>query len=148
MKNFFLRCFVDWPAGIGARLAWLAPLFARIVVGWIFLWRGWSDVHASRITAEFGQWGMAHAKYLTPVISGVELAGGIFLLLGFITRFSAFALAAIMILLLVLVHRSVFHSLTDFVNLRETQYLALFLWLAVGGGGALALDNLIHKPKG
>jgi putative oxidoreductase len=147
MKKFFFTCFLEWPEKIGSRFGWLAPLLARLVVGWIFAWRGWNDVHGHTIAAEFGQWGSSHEKYLSPVIAGIELAGGIFLLMGFLTRFFAGLLAVIMIIVLIATHRSVFfHSMTDFVNLKETQYLALFLWLFAIGAGKIALDNLIkHK---
>jgi putative oxidoreductase len=148
MKNFFVRCFLEWPESLSSHFGWLAPLFGRLVIGWIFLWRGWSDVHGRRITSEFGQWGFSHTHYLSPAISGIELAAGIFLLLGFITRLSAGTLAIIMAFVLVLSHRNAFGSLTAFVDLQETQYFALFLWLAVAGAGPLALDNLIkHHEK-
>jgi putative oxidoreductase len=32
---------IGWPERVAGYLTWLAPLFARVVVGWVFLWSGW-----------------------------------------------------------------------------------------------------------
>jgi putative oxidoreductase len=146
MNKFFVRCFLEWPDSVAAHFTWLAPLFGRLVVGWVFLWRGWNYVHGLQIAPELAQLGIYHARMLAPVISGIELGGGVFLLLGFISRFSAGLLSIIMVLVLTLGHRGALHSLTGFVSMKETQYLALFLWLAVAGAGPLSLDSLIQKP--
>jgi putative oxidoreductase len=146
MKKFLVRCFLEWPDNLARHLTWLAPLFGRIVVGWIFLWRGWNDVHARSMNLDLGSWGASHAHLVAPLVSGIELAGGIFLLLGFISRFSAGLLSVVMILVLAMAHRGALHSVTGFVSLKETQYLALFLWVAVAGAGPFSLDNLIQRP--
>jgi len=43
--DFVLHGLIDWPRGVASRLQWLAPLFARIVVGWVFLLSGWGKLH-------------------------------------------------------------------------------------------------------
>jgi putative oxidoreductase len=39
--RFMVRWLIEWPKGVAQHLVWLAPLFARITVGWVFLWSGW-----------------------------------------------------------------------------------------------------------
>jgi uncharacterized membrane protein YphA (DoxX/SURF4 family) len=40
-------------------LGWLAPLFARITVGWVFLWSGWGKLHNLPLVIEnFIGWGV------------------------------------------------------------------------------------------
>jgi len=42
---------------IAGYLAWLAPLFARITVGWVFLWSGWGKLTAlPQVTENFIGW--------------------------------------------------------------------------------------------
>jgi hypothetical protein len=38
--NLLVQSLIQWPERIARHLAWLAPLFARITVGRIFLWSG------------------------------------------------------------------------------------------------------------
>jgi hypothetical protein len=54
---------------------------------------------------------LGQAQQFTPLTSGSELFGGLFLLLRF----------------------------------DEFEYLALFLWLAIAGAGAVSLDHLLTK---
>jgi putative oxidoreductase len=37
--KFLARWLIEWPQQVAVYLSWLAPLFARITVGWVFLWR-------------------------------------------------------------------------------------------------------------
>jgi hypothetical protein len=39
---------IGWPERVAQHLGSLAPLFARIVVGWAFLWSGWGKLTFSR----------------------------------------------------------------------------------------------------
>src|SRR6185312_11507863 len=96
--KFLVRCLIDWPRAVARHLTWLAPLFARITVGWVFLWSGWGKLQdLPRITQAFIEWGIPLPRFLTPLTAGIELFGGIFLLLGFLTRISAGALGVTMI---------------------------------------------------
>jgi putative oxidoreductase len=146
MKKFFISTFLDYPDAIAAHFKWLAPLFSRLIVGWIFLWRGWSDLHSH---LHLPNRDLVFLRvHLEPIFSCIELAGGLFLLLGFVSRLSAGALAVVMILLLALTRWSEVHSVDAFVGLKEAQFLALFLWLGVAGPGPMSVDTLIERPGG
>ena len=43
--NFLVQWLIEWPRRVAGHLTWLGPLFARIVVGWVFLWSGWGKLH-------------------------------------------------------------------------------------------------------
>ena len=74
---------IDWPRRVALHLAWLAPLFARITVGWVFLWSGWGKLNnLPQVTQNFVDWGIPLPHLLTPFTSGVEFFGGLFLLAG------------------------------------------------------------------
>src|ERR1700679_2859909 len=96
--NFLVRWLIDRPESAARPLAWLAPLFARITVGWVFLLSGWGKLHnLSQVTENFIGWGIPFPHLLTPFVSGVEFFGGALLLLGLMTRISAGALGVTMI---------------------------------------------------
>jgi len=151
--NKLYAWLIAWPEGVARYLSDLAPLFARIVVGWEFLWSGWGKLNnLPAITENFIGWGIPFPHILTPFVSGVEFFGGLFLLLGFLTRISAGALGVTMIVAIKSARWAEVDSLEALLGFDETEYLALFFWLAVAGPGRWAVDAVLKrcmtKPNG
>jgi len=137
---------IGWPERVARHLTWLAPLFARIVVGWVFLWSGWGKLHnLPQVTENFVSWGIPSPNILAPFVSGVEFFGGLFLLLGLLTRISAGALGVTMIVAIKSAKWADVDSLETLLGFDETEYLALFLWLAIAGAGPLSIDRLLKR---
>jgi putative oxidoreductase len=144
--RFLVQWLIDRPRRVAAYLTWLAPLFARITVGWVFLWSGWGKLHnLAQVTDNFTGWGIPHPQLLTPFVSGVEFFGGLFLLLGVLTRISAGALGVTMIVAIRAAKWAEVDSLETLLGFDEFEYLALFLWLAIAGPGAISLDTLLQR---
>ena len=144
--RFFTRWFLDWPEAVARHLAWLAPLFARLTVGWVFLWSGWGKLQdLPRITGNFIDWGIPFPHLLTPFVSGVEFFGGLFLLVGLLSRISAGALSITMIVAIRSAKWADVDSLETLLGFDEFEYLALFLWIAIAGPGVLSLDHLLQR---
>ncbi|MGD0491681.1 MAG: DoxX family protein [Steroidobacteraceae bacterium] len=144
--KILVRWLIDWPEGIARHLVWLAPLFARITVGWVFLWSGWGKLNnLPEVTENFIGWGIPFPHLLTPFVAGVEFFGGLFLLLGVLTRISAGALGITMIVAIKSAKWADVDSLETLLGFDEFEYLALFLWLAVAGPGPLSLDRLLQR---
>ena len=138
---------IGWPERVAKHLYGWAPLFARIVVGWVFLWSGWDKLHnLPGIIENFAGWHIPAPHLLAPFVSGVEFFGGLFLLLGVLTRISAGALGITMIVAIVSAKWSEVDSLETLLGFDETEYLALFLWLAIAGAGRFSIDRLL-KPS-
>jgi putative oxidoreductase len=144
--KFLVRYLINWPRSVAEHLTWLAPLVARITVGWVFLWSGWGKLNnLPQIIENFRGWGIPHPGLLTPLTSCIEFFGGLFLLLGLMTRISAGALGVTMIVAIKAARWSEVDSLETLLGLDEFEYLALFLWLAIAGPGAFSLDHLIQR---
>ena len=144
--NVLVDWLIDWPERTARRFDWLAPLLARITVGWVFLWSGWGKLQSlPAITENFITWGIPFPHILTPFVSGLELVGGILLLLGLMTRISAGALAMTMIVAIRSAKWDQVDSLEALFGFEEATYLALFTWLAIAGPGTLSLDRLIGR---
>ncbi|HEY3656444.1 MAG TPA: DoxX family protein [Steroidobacteraceae bacterium] len=141
-----VRCLIEWPQRVAHHLTWLAPLFARITVGWVFMWSGWGKLNnLAQVTDNFVAWGIPLPHILTPFVSGVEFFGGLFLLLGLCTRVSAGALGITMIVAIRAAKWGDADSLETLLGFDEFEYLALFLWLAIAGPGVLSLDYVLQR---
>jgi putative oxidoreductase len=144
--NVLIHGLIGWPKRTAQHLQWLAPLFARIVTGWVFLWSGWGKLNnLPLVTENFIGWGIPFPHILTPFVSGVELFGGIFLILGFLTRISAGALGVTMIVAIVSAKWADVDSLETLLGFEEVSYLALFLWLAIAGAGCVSVDRFLER---
>src|SRR6202171_1024049 len=143
--NKVLDGLIGWPERLASYLGWLAPLFARIVVGWVFLWSGWGKLNnMPAIIENFAGWHIPAPHILAPFVSGVEFLGGIFLLVGFMTRISAGGLGITMIVAIASAKWEMVDSLETLLGFDETEYLALFLWLAIAGAGRFSIDRLLN----
>ena len=141
-----VQWLINWPESVACHLTWLAPLFARITVGWVFLWSGWGKLNSlPQVTKTFIGWGIPHAQVLAPFVSGVELCGGLFLLLGLLSRISAGALGITMIVAIRSAKWGDVDSLETLLGFDEFEYLALFLWIAIAGPRVLSLDHLLQR---
>jgi putative oxidoreductase len=147
--RFLVTWLLEWPRHVAGYLQWLAPLFARLTTGYIFLLSGWRKLHSlPQITENFISWGIPFPHLLTPFVSGVEFFGGLFLLLGLLTRISAGALGVTMIVAIVSAKWSEVDSLEALLGFDEFEYLALFVWLAIAGAGPVALDRWLERRFG
>jgi putative oxidoreductase len=144
--KFIVDFLINAPERLSAQFAWLPPLFARIVVGWVFLWSGWGKLNAlDRITQNFVEWGIAFPHILTPFVSGVEFFGGLLLLLGLFTRIAAVPLVVTMVVAILSAKLADVDSLETLLGFEEVAYMALFGWLAVAGPGPISLDWLLQR---
>ena len=137
---------IGWPERTARSLAWLGPLVARITVGWVFLWSGWGKLNnLPAITENFVGWGIPFPTVLTPLVSGIEFFGGLFLLLGLMTRISAGALGVTMLVAIKSAKWGDVDSLETLLGFDETAYFAIFLWLAIAGAGPVSIDRLLSR---
>jgi putative oxidoreductase len=141
-----IDALIRWPERASKHLMWLAPLFARITVGWVFLLSGLGKLrNLPQVTENFVGWGIPFPHFFTPLTSGIEFFGGLFLLLGLLTRISAGALGVTMIVAIRAAKWGDVDSLETLLGFDEFEYLALFLWLAIAGPGTLSVDHWLIR---
>lgn len=146
---------IDMPERRSAIFSWLPPLFARVVVGWVFMWSGWTKLNNlypsgdfPGMIARFGEWGIPLPEVMAPFVSGVEFFGGMLLLLGLFTRLAATPLVIVMIVAIISAKWDQVDSLETLLGFEEVAYMALFGWLAVKGPGPVSVDHLLQKRYG
>jgi putative oxidoreductase len=145
-----MRCIIawliDWPARVARHFAWLAPLVARICVGWVFLWSGWGKLNNLPLVIEnFVGWGIPYSELMAPFVSAVEFACGLLLLIGLFTRLAAAPLVIVMIVAIRSALWEEVDSLETLLGFSEFAYLAIFLWLAIAGPGTVSLDHALER---
>jgi putative oxidoreductase len=144
--NVLITIFYDWSRIVASYLAWLPPLAVRIVVGWVFLWSGWEKLHIlPRMIANFREWGIAAPEITAPFASGMELVGGLCLLLGFLTRFFSVPMMIIMLVAIASAKWGDVDSLETLLGFEEISYFVMFAWLGVAGPGPVSLDHLVLR---
>jgi putative oxidoreductase len=114
----------------------------RIIVGFLFLWHGSQKL--------FGFPPSQQAGPLQPlmVFGGIlEFFGGLLILIGLFTRWTAFILCGMMAVAYWMVHGTSGKGFLPLMNGGELAvvYCFVFLYLFFAGGGEWSVDNLIGK---
>lgn len=147
--NFITHWLIDLPKQRARYFTWLPPLFARIVVGWVFMWSGWAKLNnLPQMIQNFTEWGIPLPHILTPFVSGVEFIGGLLLVLGLFTRIAAVPLVVVMIVAITSAKWDQIELLEALLGFEEVAYMALFGWLAVAGPGPISLDRVLRQRGG
>jgi putative oxidoreductase len=148
MKLFSTLLYV-LPEAAAARLRWLAPLLARIAVGWVFLMTGWGKLAAlEQITSYFRSLGIPYPELQAPFVAGVELVCGALLLAGLFTRVAALPLIGTMVVATATAQWPNVTDLAGFLGLVEILYVVVFVWLAIEGPGPISLDAAVRPMLG
>ena len=132
-----------------ARLHWLPPLAARLVLGVVFIQSGWGKLSDLKSTTEnFAGWHIPFPHFNAVLASSTEFFGGCLILVGLLTRLAAVPLIVVMAVAIASAKWSRIEDWTDFFGFDEVAYAVMFLWLAVRGAGKVSLDYVIGKRLG
>ncbi len=133
------------------RIAWLAPLCARIVIGLVFVYSGWGKLHnLDKLIEFFRSLGIPAPELQAPFAAAMEFVCGWLVLIGFLTRFAAVPLIVIMVVAIKTAKGDAFTDastpiewLNALFGLSEFLYIVLLAGLSVGGAGAASLDRAV-----
>ena len=144
--NAVITIFYDWSRIVAGYFGWAGPLAVRIVVGWVFLWSGWTKLNQlPRMIENFRDWGIPAPEFFTPLASGIEFVGGILLLVGLLTRFAAVPMMIVMAVAIISAKWAEVDSLETFLGFDEVAYFVMFAWLAIAGPGPISVDHVVLK---
>jgi len=122
-----------------------AIMVGRVLMAYVFVVAGWGKLTGFSGTEQYFQHLGIPALLVAPTIL-LELGGAVALVLGFLTRWTALALAAFCIATAVLVH---FHpgNQGQMINFMKNINMAGgFLILSAWGAGKLSLDAKFNLP--
>ncbi|MGI8670819.1 MAG: DoxX family protein [Aridibacter sp.] len=114
----------------------------RFIVGFLFLWHGSQKLFDFQTTGKAGE-----LSTLMAVAGSLEFFGGILILLGLFTRWTAFVLSGLMAVAYFMAHGT--NAFLPIVNKGELAvvYCFVFLYLFFAGGGEWSLDKLLKREE-
>ncbi len=112
----------------------------RFIVGFLFLWHGSQKLFGFPPSDKAGG-----LSALIAVAGTLEFFGGLLLVVGLFTRWTAFILSGLMAVAYFMAHGT--KAFLPIVNGGEPAviYCFVFLYLFFAGGGEWSLDNLLRK---
>ena len=128
------------------RLTTIALTALRVVLGFLFAAHGWQKFNEWTIAgtqASFAKMGVPAAEAMAPAVAVLELAGGIALVLGLLTRVVAALLALDMLGALVLVHAPAGVFAANGGYELVLLLAAASFTLALAGAGRLSVDRAL-----
>lgn len=123
----------------------------RVIAGFLFAAHGWQKFNEFTIAgtqASFAKMGVPAAEVAAPLVASLELAGGIALIVGVLTRVFAALLALEMLGALVLVHASAGIFVATGGYELVLILAAAALTLALAGAGRFSLDSATFGRSG
>ena len=139
----------DLIRSVVARLQWLPPLAARLVLGVVFIQSGFGKLNDLKGTTEnFASWHIPLPHFNALLASCTEFGGGCLILVGLGTRIVAVPLIVVMAVAIASAKWAKIEDWTDFFGFDELAYAIMFLWLGVRGAGKVSLDYLVGKRLG
>ena len=147
MKTLLVcRCSDKWQS--------YAPFVLRIAVGLLFLMHGWQKLQGDSAVGFFTQIGIPAAAFFGPLVTWLEIIGGIALILGLFTHWVSKLLAINMLVAILMVHlKSLNAGLPGgFLVSNGGMELALLalaavISLMITGPGKWALDTHLSKKE-
>jgi putative oxidoreductase len=131
------------------KIAWLAPLIARITIGIVFVESGWGKLqHLDKVVEFFASIGVPAPAIQAPFVAGTELVAGLLVLFGFLTRIASIPLIIVMCVAIMTAKKADLSGWTDIFGFSEFLYIVLLFWLVMEGAGKISVDNLLAEKKG
>ena len=118
---------------------WIMPA-GRILIALIFVIAGYGKIGGYEMTQGY-MTAMGVPGGLLPLVIGLELGGGILLMLGLFTRYVALALAGFSILSAILFHGNIADQTQQIMFLKNFAIAGGFLFLVANGAGKISLDH-------
>ena len=143
-----IRRPLEMAATFADRLAFLAPLLTRIVIGQAFFLTGrgkWANL--DNVVGFFSELGIPMPYANAVFIALLELVGGLCLIAGLGTRLFSLLLSATMIVALLTADRENFLKAlgSDLTSVAPVVMLLSLIWLVFFGAGPVSLDHLIFR---
>lgn len=121
-------------------------LLARILMPILFITAGWGKITGYAATQQYME-AMGVPGMMLPLVILLEFGGGLAILFGFLTRFTALFTAGFTILTAFLFHSNFAEGVNQLMFMKNLSIAGGFLVLGLVGPGAYSIDRLLSKRK-
>ena len=121
-------------------------LLARILMPILFITAGWGKITGYAATQQYME-AMGVPGVMLPLVILLEFGGGLAILFGFLTRFTALFTAGFTILTAFLFHSNFAEGVNQLMFMKNLSIAGGFLVLGLVGPGAYSIDRLLSKRK-
>jgi len=121
-------------------------LLARILMPILFITAGWGKITGYAATQQYME-AMGVPGVMLPLVILLEFGGGLAILFGFLTRFTALFTAGFTILTAFLFHSNFAEGVNQLMFMKNLSIAGGFLVLGMVGPGAYSIDRLLSKRK-
>ena len=118
----------------------IIPLIARILIAQIFVISGLNKVGAGYAATSAYMQAMGTPAVLLPLVIALEIGGGLTLILGFQTRWTALALAVFSIVAALIFHHNFGDRMQSIMFMKNLAMAGGLLLLYGHGAGACSVD--------
>ncbi|MFD1804575.1 DoxX family protein [Mixta tenebrionis] len=119
-------------------------LVARILMPILYIVSGWGKITGYDGTAQY-MTAMGVPAFILPLVILLELGGGLAILFGFLTRFTALFTAVFTLLTAFLFHSNFAEGVNSIMFMKNVTMAGGFLLLGITGPGAYSIDRLLGK---
>lgn len=119
-------------------------LLARILMPILFITAGWGKITGYAGTQQYME-AMGVPGFMLPLVILLEFGGGLAILFGFLTRFTALFTAAFTVLTAFLFHSNFAEGVNQLMFMKNLSIAGGFLVLGLVGPGAYSIDRLLRK---
>lgn len=142
---------LSYADGVAAMWADFLLLVGRVMIGWIFFQSGWGKIwNIARVGSTFPPRGLP--EWLAYVSVPTEFLGGLFLLLGFATRYTAVVMLIFTVVATVSSHN--FWSVPEAQRANQEVHfwknvciMGGMVLLFVGAAGRISLDGVLARYR-
>jgi putative oxidoreductase len=119
-------------------------LLARILMPILFISAGWGKITGYSGTQQYME-SMGVPGFFLPLVILLEFGGGLAILFGFLTRFTALFTAAFTVLTAFMFHSNFAEGVNQLMFMKNLSIAGGFLVLGLVGPGAYSIDRLLSK---
>jgi putative oxidoreductase len=150
--SLVMKKLLSFFAGSSPGQAWGAVFLIRIMVGWVFVFAGIRKFTepGSMGAGRFAEMGLPWPEFLGPWVGFWEIAGGVMVLLGFLTRAGAIPLIVVMIVAILTTKMpELRQDLASGLHASRLDISLLLgsLFLLIAGGGRFAIDRFLRGRR-
>ena len=121
-------------------------LISRVLLSVLFIVAGYRKITGYAGTAAYMA-SMHVPSFFLPLVILLELGGGLAIVFGFLTRFTALFISGFTIIAAVIFHNNFSDDMQQLMFMKDMSIAGGFLILGLFGAGKYSLDNLIFKKK-